>query len=154
MSPSYAMILEEVIPKVSTKPKRPIGKNEPQLQKGLTVRYLLKQALFVFPFTRSVTDAGTSSLCETICSGVTGVILVIESFVSQCIEVFLSEWNSIDRKVICDSDWVELCSISGIESGLIASSLSGWLLVFSWFTSVYDEIFFMGVLSEFISGRM
>ncbi|CAG8558192.1 8016_t:CDS:2 [Diversispora eburnea] len=34
-----------------------------------------------------VSDAGTSSLCETICSGVAGVILVIESFVSQCIEV-------------------------------------------------------------------
>ncbi|CAG8796806.1 7984_t:CDS:2, partial [Dentiscutata erythropus] len=42
MSPSYAMSLGEVIPKVSNKPKRPIGKNEPRLQKGLTVRYLLK----------------------------------------------------------------------------------------------------------------
>ncbi|CAG8540011.1 17662_t:CDS:2 [Cetraspora pellucida] len=29
MSPSYAVTLEEVIPKVSTKPKRPIGKDEP-----------------------------------------------------------------------------------------------------------------------------
>ncbi|CAG8465406.1 22918_t:CDS:2 [Gigaspora rosea] len=42
MSPSYAMTLREVIPKVSTKPKRPIGKDELRLQKGTTVRYLLK----------------------------------------------------------------------------------------------------------------
>ncbi|CAG8603508.1 15778_t:CDS:2 [Cetraspora pellucida] len=42
MSPSYAMILREVISKVTIKPKRPIGKDEPRLQKGTTVRYLLK----------------------------------------------------------------------------------------------------------------
>ncbi|CAG8753457.1 9313_t:CDS:2, partial [Dentiscutata erythropus] len=42
ISPSYAISLEEVIPKVFTKPKRPIGKDEPRLQKGLTVKYLLK----------------------------------------------------------------------------------------------------------------
>ncbi|CAG8480237.1 3285_t:CDS:2, partial [Gigaspora rosea] len=35
-------VIGEVIPKVSTKPKRPIGKDKPRLQKGLTVRYLLK----------------------------------------------------------------------------------------------------------------
>ncbi|CAG8532468.1 5615_t:CDS:1 [Dentiscutata heterogama] len=76
----------------------------------------------------SVTDAGTSLLCEAICSG---VMLVIELFVSQYIEVSLSERDLIDGKVICDSDWVGLCSISGIGSGLIASSSSGWLVAFS-----------------------
>ncbi|CAG8817799.1 14252_t:CDS:2, partial [Dentiscutata erythropus] len=35
MLPSYAMSLGEVIPKVSTKPKRPIGKDESLLQKRL-----------------------------------------------------------------------------------------------------------------------
>ncbi|CAG8715843.1 2183_t:CDS:1, partial [Ambispora leptoticha] len=39
---SYAMRLREVIPKVSIKPKRPFGKDELRLQKGTTVRYLLK----------------------------------------------------------------------------------------------------------------
>ncbi|CAG8550489.1 479_t:CDS:2, partial [Gigaspora rosea] len=42
MSPSYAMTLREVIPKVSIKPKRPIGKDELRLQKGMAVRYLFK----------------------------------------------------------------------------------------------------------------
>ncbi|CAG8675478.1 31830_t:CDS:2, partial [Racocetra persica] len=42
MSPSYAVTLGEVIPKVFTKPKRLIRKDEPLLQKRLTVRYLLK----------------------------------------------------------------------------------------------------------------
>ncbi|CAG8807398.1 15672_t:CDS:2, partial [Dentiscutata erythropus] len=45
MSPSYAVTLGEVIPKVSTKPKRPIGKDELLLQKRLTVRYLLKPVI-------------------------------------------------------------------------------------------------------------
>ncbi|CAG8605886.1 9799_t:CDS:2, partial [Dentiscutata heterogama] len=42
MLSSYAILLGEVIPKVSTKSKRPIGKDEPRLQKELIVRYLLK----------------------------------------------------------------------------------------------------------------
>ncbi|CAG8636305.1 9473_t:CDS:2, partial [Paraglomus brasilianum] len=42
MSPDHAMTLREVIPKVTIKPKRPIGKDELRLQKGTTVRYLLK----------------------------------------------------------------------------------------------------------------
>ena len=42
MSPDHAMTLREVIPKVTIKPKRPIGKDELRLQKGMTVRYLLK----------------------------------------------------------------------------------------------------------------
>ncbi|CAG8684104.1 7082_t:CDS:1, partial [Ambispora gerdemannii] len=42
MSPSYAMTLREVIPKVTIKSKRPIGKDKPRLQKGTIVRYLLK----------------------------------------------------------------------------------------------------------------
>ena len=42
MTPSHAMTLEKVISKPSIKPKRPIGKDELRLQKGTTVRYLLK----------------------------------------------------------------------------------------------------------------
>ncbi|CAG8438831.1 9099_t:CDS:2 [Cetraspora pellucida] len=42
ISPDNAMTLREVILKVTIKPKRPIDKDELQLQKGTTVRYLLK----------------------------------------------------------------------------------------------------------------
>jgi len=42
MSPNHVMIFQEVIPKVTIKSKRPIGKDELRLQKRMTVRYLLK----------------------------------------------------------------------------------------------------------------
>ncbi|CAG8575979.1 5214_t:CDS:2, partial [Dentiscutata heterogama] len=43
---SYAISLGEVISKVSTKPKRPIGKDKPQLQKVVIPKDLLKEKSF------------------------------------------------------------------------------------------------------------